>query len=264
MTRGLISSIIEPITEITLKHGGRLLMKKINVTPRSYRVYPSHGNKFTLIELLVVITIIAILAGMLLPALSIAKKKAQTLLCMGNVKNIGLAGLMYVEDYNLYFPRMFAPPALARKDEMFSTKAIAPYLNLPLPDTLPYPGVYLCPTSVARNPLYIYTGEYKSTYAQNQLTDGLQTWAINSMRGIKDPSKTNFFADQSSNEGVAWSRLIVTGNLWIYANINYPGASFYVHDNGANFVFLDGHALYLKNSEVPMVDTNAFWNGSKL
>ena len=60
---------------------------------------------FTLIELLVVISIIAILAGLLLPALSRAKAQGKQATCYNNLKQMGLAMIMYADDSNGLVPR---------------------------------------------------------------------------------------------------------------------------------------------------------------
>ena len=64
-----------------------------------------NGKAFTLVELLVVIAIIALLMGILMPALRRVKKQAEATTCLSNLKQIGLAASLYAEDFERSIPR---------------------------------------------------------------------------------------------------------------------------------------------------------------
>jgi prepilin-type N-terminal cleavage/methylation domain-containing protein len=77
-------------------------------------------KKFTLIELLVVIAIIAILASMLLPALSRVRETAKSSKCLGNLKQMGTGLTMYASDFTDYF----APPFVKEWNASISFKPL--------------------------------------------------------------------------------------------------------------------------------------------
>ena len=87
-----------------------------------------NSRGFTLVELLVVIAIISVLAGLLLPTLGSAKRKAQTAACLSNLHQIGLAMELYIQDNDHRLPVSARMPSLNTNLTPI-TSALAPYLR---------------------------------------------------------------------------------------------------------------------------------------
>lgn len=94
---------------------------------------------FTLIELLVVVGIIAVLAGLLLPAVAGARRRGQQAVCLSNLHQLGLAVTMYANDYGK------TPPAWVNSTSR--------WMDLAKPYVPKNSGVYLCPSDPKRIPL---------------------------------------------------------------------------------------------------------------
>jgi prepilin-type N-terminal cleavage/methylation domain-containing protein/prepilin-type processing-associated H-X9-DG protein len=98
------------------------------------------ASGFTLIELLVVIAIIAILAAILFPVFAQARDKARQAMCISNCKQLGLATMMYAQDYD----EMFMSTSWGHRHWPFLTSA---YIKgTPANFTEPARNIYVCPS----------------------------------------------------------------------------------------------------------------------
>jgi prepilin-type N-terminal cleavage/methylation domain-containing protein/prepilin-type processing-associated H-X9-DG protein len=252
---------------------------------------------FTLVELLVVIGVIALLIALLLPALNKAKRAANTLVCLGNLRQIGQATFMYANEFKGWLPRAYYQ--VHNADHAFGQRWHLIYANRylrgqgqvvmgpggqSLDKKDPIHNIFVCPDhTIAHEQRYIVNNGWYNSYvangriflqAGNESSAGFSPYATR-LSQLENAAERMMFTEKPGQRLGSYDRSAIGTNVsasgvlsvpWLEFRHGIRTTPFGINAGGRiNVVFMDGHAATLTHADITAslsgYPNGIFWKG---